>query len=154
MANVIKAIQFEEGFSETPYYCSEGYPTFGFGFRLGPKGTPLSYYQIRITRTLATIWLSGLISQAVEQMGKYELIKTAMGVCNDARKAVLISMAYQLGPSKLAQFKKTLTAIASQRWQEAHDEMLESKWAKQTDERAERHAKQMLSGDWSPAYKG
>lgn len=68
---------------------------------------------------------------------------------NDARKAVVLSMAFQMGVDGLMKFKTTLAHIHHQRWQEAHDSMLDSLWAKQTPARAKRHAEQMKTGEWN-----
>ena len=38
MSNITSLLQYEEGFREKPYVCSEGYPTVGTGIRIGPKG--------------------------------------------------------------------------------------------------------------------
>jgi lysozyme len=43
-------------------------------------------------------------------------------------------------------FKKALTAIRSGDWQEARDQMLDSRWAKQVPRRAEDLAGVMLLG--------
>jgi len=43
-------------------------------------------------------------------------------------------------------FKKALAAIRSGDWQEAHDQMLDSRWARQVPRRAEDLAKVMLRG--------
>lgn len=67
---------------------------------------------------------------------------------NDARQAVLIGMAYQLGLGGLVAFHNTLSAIQSSDWQRARDRMLNSVWAQQTPRRAGILAQQMLTGEW------
>lgn len=67
---------------------------------------------------------------------------------DDARKGVLINMAFQLGVEGLLQFKTMLTYIESGKYNEAADSMYQSLWAKQTPERCKRMAKQMRSGQW------
>ena len=151
--DIISLLNFEEGYSEKPYYCSAGYPTIGIGKRIGPKGAPLSNYQFTASRQLAAVWLSEELQQKVADMSTHANITAAMASCNDARKAILISMAYQMGADGLAKFANTLKAVAEQRWGDAANGMLNSSWAKQTPNRAKRHAKQMLTGEWSPEYK-
>ena len=151
--DIISLLNFEEGYSEKPYYCSAGYPTIGIGKRIGPKGAPLSNYQFTASRQLAAVWLSEELQQKVADMSTHANITAAMASCNDARKAILISMAYQMGADGLAKFANTLKAVAEQRWGDAANGMLNSAWAKQTPNRAKRHAKQMLTGEWSPEYK-
>ena len=151
--DIISLLNFEEGYSEKPYYCSAGYPTIGIGKRIGPKGAPLSQYQFTVSKQLAAVWLSEELQQKVADMSAHANITAAMAVCIFARKAILISMAYQMGADGLAKFANTLKAVAEQRWGDAANGMLNSSWAKQTPNRAKRHAKQMLTGEWSPEYK-
>ena len=82
-----------------------------------------------------------------------ERIAKAMNVLDEARTAVLVSMAYQMGVAGLAQFKNTLSLIEHKHFDDAAKAMLDSKWAKQTPNRAKRHAEQMRSGLWCPEYK-
>ena len=59
---------------------------------------------------------------------------------NDARKGVVIEMVYQMGPSRVGKFVKFRTACMQCKWDEAADEMLDSRWAEQTPARAKRLA--------------
>ena len=153
MSDIVKLLNFEEGWSGKPYYCSEGYPTIATGIRIGPKGAPLSLYEFTVSRTVGTVWLSELIQQKVADMSAHSNITAAMSTCNDARKSILISMAYQMGADGLAKFVNTLKAVTEKRWADAANGMLNSAWAKQTPNRAKRHAQQMLTGNWAAEYK-
>ncbi len=151
--DIISLLNREEGYSEKPYYCSAGYPTIGIGKRIGPKGAPLSQYQFTVSKQLAAVWLSEELQQKVADMSAHANITAAMVACNDARKAILISMAYQMGADGLAKFTNTLKAISEKRWSDAKSGMINSAWAKQTPNRANRHATQMLTGVWDQEYK-
>ena len=153
MPDIISLLNYEEGFSAKPYYCSAGYPTIGIGKRIGPKGAPLSQYQFTVSKQLAAVWLSEELQQKVADMSAHANITAAMVACNDARKAILLSMAYQMGADGLAKFTNTLKAISEKRWSDAKSGMMNSAWAKQTPNRANRHAIQMLRGEWHPEYK-
>lgn len=67
---------------------------------------------------------------------------------NDARKAVLMNMAFQLGMTGLMGFTKTLSLIEAGDYAQAADQMLRSKWASQTPNRASEMAEQMRTGQW------
>jgi lysozyme len=54
---------------------------------------------------------------------------------------VLIEMAYQLGINGLLKFKKTLEYCKAGKYSEMAEEMLKSKWAEQTPERAKELSK-------------
>lgn len=67
---------------------------------------------------------------------------------DEARKGVLINMAFQLGTGGLMKFKKALEFVRKGQYVAAANEMLASKWAEQTPARAERLARQMMIGQW------
>jgi lysozyme len=69
---------------------------------------------------------------------------------DDLRQDVLVNMSFNLGVGGLLGFPATLAAIKAGDWQTAHDEMLDSKWAKQVGARATRLADQMLTGEHQP----
>lgn len=152
--NLITMLSFEEGWREKPYLCSEGYPTVGFGFRIGPKGALLSQYQFTLPEEAGAAWLEAILTKTRSDMMQRPRISAAMEACsgNPAREAVLLSMAYQMGVAGLDGFKGTLASIAASRWDEAATGMLNSRWAKQTPSRAKRHAEQMRTGDWAKEY--
>ena len=67
---------------------------------------------------------------------------------NEARRTVILAMAFQMGVSGLLKFKATLRAIRSQDWETAGRGMRSSLWYRQTTARAERMAKVMEAGRW------
>lgn len=69
---------------------------------------------------------------------------------NEDRKAIILSMAYQMGIGKVFLFKRMIIAIKEGNWPEAKKEMLDSKWARQTSKRANRHAEVMVRGNFLP----
>lgn len=152
MTTIVDVIHFEEGWRSKPYLCSEGYPTVGYGFKIGPKGADIGMYQFTLPLDAGGLWLMSLIDQKLADMMRDNGISSALDACCDARKAVLVSMAYQMGVAGLAGFKNTLKAISEKRWTDAANGMLDSLWAKQTPGRAKRHAEQMRSGVWAKEY--
>lgn len=67
---------------------------------------------------------------------------------DDARKGVLLNMAFQMGVDGLLGFKNTLRMVEDADYMGAARNMLQSKWATQTPERAARMAEQMRTGKW------
>lgn len=67
---------------------------------------------------------------------------------DEARQGVLINMSFQLGVEGLLAFVNTLKLVAAGQYAEAARAMMQSKWARQTPERAERLARQMTTGEW------
>lgn len=152
IAQVVGVLAHEEGFDPKPYYCSEGYPTIGYGFKLGPKNTPLELYQFEVSQPVAKLWLEELIRKIMADMLRNPTIAAAWNNCTAPRKAVLVSMAYQMGVDGLASFSNALEATRVGNWTVAESELLDSKWHKQTPARAKRHAHQFLTGSWNSLY--
>jgi lysozyme len=68
-----------------------------------------------------------------------------------ARQGVLLNMSFQLGVDGLLGFKNTLAMVERGEYASAARNMLLSKWADQTPDRAKRMAEQMRSGQWQYA---
>ena len=67
---------------------------------------------------------------------------------DEARRGVLLNMAFQLGTAGLLEFSYTLGLVRDGKYAEASMQMLKSRWASQTPERAKRLAEQMKTGEW------
>lgn len=131
-------LRIEEGFRDKPYNCLEGYPTVGFGRVIGKKGDQLPNITVtlpdevqHLRRRIATI--DRMIPEIITQL-------------DEVRAAVIVSMAYQIGVVGLRKFRFFLQAVKEENWQLASDHMLDSRWAKQTPARADRHAEMMRTG--------
>lgn len=153
MSKIIQILNFEEGFREKPYIDTEGYPTVGTGFKIGPKGAALSNYQFTLPKEASDAWLDSLVETTHAEMMRSKSIRDANYQCSAPREDVLVSMAYQMGVAGLAGFKNTLAMIARGDFEGAANGMLNSKWAKQTPARAKRHAEVMRTGTYD-AYNG
>jgi lysozyme len=66
---------------------------------------------------------------------------------NDVRRAVIISMLFQLG--SLAGWPKFRKALADGDYDEAAEEGMNSAWAKQTPKRARRQMHMLRTGEWT-----
>lgn len=132
-----KIIAREEGFKPYCYLDHLGYQTIGHGILIDKrKGGG-------ITLDESEMILHNRIGKIEAQLEKN--LPWMVGL-DEVRRAVLVSMAYQMGVFGLLGFHATLAAIREQRWDDARDLMLQSKWAKQTPARAERHANAIKTG--------
>lgn len=159
MDQTVAILGYEEGYNPSPYIDTEGYPTAAGGIKIGPKGAPLSNYTFTVPREVGDLWQQTIVTSTQSTMRKYPTIASAMTQCNDARLAILTSMAYQMGvygaggTKGLISFVNTLRLITAGNFSGAATEMLNSTWAKQTPNRARRHAKVMRDGTLA-AYAG
>lgn len=148
MMNIAQVLEREEGCRESAYYCTSGYPTIGIGKRIGPKNAPLEMYDFTVSKSLAQAWLiDELIGIEQELYGLDWFINL-----NKDRKTIITSMAYQLGCNGLLKFKRMIAAIELEDWQGVAIEAIDSKWHKQTMERADRHIQVLLEGRLSDVY--
>lgn len=153
MSQIIPILNFEEGYVESPYLDTLGFPTVAGGIRIGPKGASLSNYTFRVPRKVGDVWKQVIVDEKVLDMNSRPAIYAALKQCNPARADVLYSMAYQMGVDGLAAFKNTLVMISNGNFSGAAEGMLNSLWAKQTPGRARRHAEVMRTGSYD-IYKG
>tara|TARA_Y100000034_G_scaffold40348_1_gene49729 strand:- start:739 stop:1155 length:417 start_codon:yes stop_codon:yes gene_type:complete len=132
---VIEQIKQHEGLKLKPYHCTSGKLTIGYGRNLEAKG---------VSKGEAESMLLSDIAEVEEKLVRAGLL---IGL-NDARKAVLINMAFQLGFNGLSKFRNMLAAVQSEQYVLAASEMLDSLWAKQTPNRAKELSEQMLTGEF------
>lgn len=128
MANYLRSA---EGFKPYAYKCTEGFWTIGYGHRC-EANTP------DITKEEANKILMLDVDKAYQEARK--LIK---GNHPESVEFVVVSMVFQIGPTGVSKFKKMLANINAHNYKEAAKEMRDSKWAKQTPQRAERLAATM-----------
>lgn len=152
--NVVGVLKIDEGFSPVPFIDTEGYPTIGNGIRIGPKHASLDMYQFEINEEVADAWLKDALNKKIEHCKAFKRVELALSACrnSEVRHSVILCMTYQLGAAGLNGFKKFLGAVIDHDWQLAHDEMLDSLWARQVPNRANRMAAMMLSNDWDSYY--
>tara|TARA_R110001599_G_scaffold331340_2_gene546057 strand:- start:262 stop:678 length:417 start_codon:yes stop_codon:yes gene_type:complete len=124
--DVAKQIKIDEGFVSTPYECTAGKITIGYGRNIEDNG---------ITREEAEILLSNDIKGTFcELEAKFDWFL----LMPYDKQAVLINMCFNLGLTRLLKFKKMLAALKVKDYKEASIQMLDSKWAEQVGERATR----------------
>ena len=141
----------EEGFSVIPYYDTEGYPTIGYGQKLSNiRYYPLS--DLRVTEEVAREQMNLVISSIYKTMDNNMHYKTEWRNLNNDRKAVIVSMIYQMGYVGVMKFEKMWAAIKHNKFKSAYVEMIDSLWFKQTPGRAERMGDIMLSGEVGKPY--
>ena len=127
--NTEEMIIRHEGFKSKPYKDTQGVWTIGHG---------LTYIREEESKYIVKIRISELRRKLKRHTWFNEL--------NYDRKSVIISMAYQLGVNGLMKFKKTIKFLTLKDFENASIEMLDSKWALQTPNRAAELANIIRSG--------
>jgi len=139
----------EEGLKLKPYLCSEGYVTIGVGTKLHcAKGMNCEEFPLEITEEVAFALATHDIGKSIKSLenSKYGAIYQKQ---DDNRKAILVSMVYQMGITGVLRFKKMWGALDKDNYPLAAEEMLDSLWSTQTPNRAMRHSEVVRTGDMS-----
>ena len=136
--DIVRAqLRIDEGEVPHAYPDSEGYWTIGVGRMIDKRlGGRLRPDEI-------ALMLENDIRDAEEDA---KTLFPGFLALSDARKAVLVNMAFNLGRDRLAAFQRFRGAVEAQEWERAAAEMLDSRWATQVGIRAQRLAKQMKEG--------
>jgi len=140
-ALAIKIIKKDEGFSAYPYHCSEGWLTWGYGEKISDiKYAPIP--TITTTKKQAEVFLNNRVDNIITQL-ETRFKRQWLNIGN-TRKAVLVSMVYQLGWTGFLGFRNMILAIEGGDFNTASREMLNSKAAKQVANRFRRNANMMV----------
>ena len=124
MKDLINRIKHHEGFRSKVYKCTEGYDTIGYGFAIK---------DLELDEDLAEEILIRKLEKLIKRVrAKFDWLDS---VPHEVQ-GVLVEMSYQMGLSNVSKFKKALHAMQMLQWKQAADEMLDSRWAKQTPNRA------------------
>jgi lysozyme len=129
-------LKADEGFRSKPYKDSVGKLTIGYGRNLDDvglsqgEGDTLLWNDINLALHTVQVnlpWIAQL---------------------SEARRGVLVNMAFNMGMATLLCFQKMLTAVKNGDFETAAKEMEESRWAQQVGARAQRLVLQMRTDRW------
>ena len=133
---VLDQIKKHEGLSLTPYKCSAGALTIGYGHNLDERGISEEAAELLLKQDAQIA-----LNQAKANVPCFKDL-------SEARKYVVVDMLFNLGLSRFMGFKKMLAALSAGKYKTAAKEMLSSKWATQVKRRAQFLAKIMETGKW------
>jgi|TARA_R100001510_G_scaffold52514_1_gene53287 lysozyme len=132
---LIDQLRLHEGVEKTVYDDSEGIPTIGVGRNLRDRG--LSDDEIDYL-------LSNDIDIVVRELDN---VMPWWKDLDEVRQRVLCDLVFNLGMPRFSGFKKSISYMKQQMWDQAADELLDSKWARQVGRRAERLSEMMRTGN-------
>lgn len=144
-----------EGYFRCVYKDPRGIPTIGVGFNLKKSGARMritnigaNYKKIlRKTECLTDSQIKDLfdddMAEAVQCARSW--LSKVWSILGSTRQSVIADMAFNLGCSRLKQFKRMKAAIEEQDYTKAAAEMRNSLWCRQVKTRCDRDIKCMQS---------
>ncbi|NQU44334.1 hypothetical protein HQ520_13675 [bacterium] len=150
MDRLVEMLKRHEGLCLTAYRDHLGHWTIGYGCRItGPAwvhaldaGAPFGIHEV-----LADALLTAHINIARNTARN---IYPDLGTYPEARRDVIVSLAYQLGSLRLARFVKMRQAILDSDWTQAAPELIDSQLHEQTPERVQELALMLETGEYIP----
>ena len=121
---LIERLKVSEGFRESVYKDILGIDTIGYGFAI--KDLVLSE---KISDMILKEKVEALIGRIENTFDWFVEMPPEV-------QSVIVECCYQLGLYGFSKFKKTIAHLKEKEFKQAADEMLDSKWAKQTPNRA------------------
>ena len=125
-SHLLKAVKLSEGFRDRVYKDTLGIDTIGYGFAIKDLVLDEDISEMILRRKL-----DSLIDRANK---RFKFLKDLPIKAQD----VIYEMCYQMGISGVSKFKKTLLYLENHEFKMASKEMLDSRWARQTPNRAKK----------------
>lgn len=139
LTEATEQLKIDEGFKDHAYQDHLGYWTIGYGRLIDKRrGGRIRPHE---GQYLLQNDIDEKLSELRNRISWFDNL-------DDPRKGVLLNMCFQLGVAGLLNFKNTLAKVEAGDYEGAATNMLKSKWAKQTPNRAHRLAEQMRTGRW------
>lgn len=148
---LIEQLRRHEGEELEPYQDTVGKWTVGIGRNFDDVG--FSTDELReligegISSQLSETLLENDIKVAQDELEKVFDAEVLDGL-DDARHNVLINMIFNMGRPRLSQFRMMIAAVNAGDWNEAADQMIDSRWYRQVGNRAVELVAQMRTGDY------
>lgn len=130
-------IKDDESFEDKARPCPAGFLTIGYGRNVDPNGGK------GITEAEAQVLLSNDITECDADLRK---VFAAWDTFSLRRKATLLNLRFQLGPSRFRVFRKMIAAIEKDDWELAAAELRDSHLMTQTPRRTSRRASELEQG--------
>lgn len=151
----------DEGIRVNVYWDTEGYPTIGIGHLIIHERTKnmtkinevLSKHvgrtvtNNRISQEECSQLFAKDVSTVRSEIRRSAKVYAVYSQLDSIRKMAIENMVFQMGVGGVAEFNKALAFMALKKWQDAHKEMLNSAWARQTPGRANRVARVIQFGN-------
>lgn len=127
------SIRGHEGLELKPYKCTADKTSIAYGRNLDDKG---------LTLEEAEYLLDNDVAECIQDLSTFSY----WNKLSERRRACLIDLRFCLGPGGYRQFRRMAAAIERDDYEEAAEQILDSRFAQQTGRRADNLALMMREG--------
>ena len=161
--NIFEMLRIDEGCKLDLYKDTEGYWTIGIG-QLITKNPSKDVARAELDKLMGRVCNGRITQHEAETLFNRSVEKARASVMRNAelkpvydsldevRRCALINMVFQMGEAGVAGFTNSLRLLQQKRWDEAAVNLAQSKWYKQTPNRAKRVISTFKTGTWK-AYE-
>ena len=161
--DIFGMLRIDEGYDSKIYKDTEGFWTIGIGHLLtrDPSldvakreldklvGRPCNG---QITKAEAEAIFAKDVDKATRGILGNAVLKPVYDVLDEVRRAALINMVFQMGVAGVAGFTNSMALLKAKNWEKAAVNLAQSKWYRQTPNRAKRVIETVRVGTWK-AYE-
>jgi len=137
--HLLEMLKRHEGVEKFAYRCSENKMTIGVGRNIDKHGG------LGLADDEIDYLLQNDIDRVVSELDNvYEWFSDLDTVRQDA----MVDISFNLGQTRLRDFKKALAAMAGGDWSEAADQFMDSRWSGQVGNRAKELTEMIRTGQY------
>lgn len=138
MSKLIEQLRIHEGVRSHAYKCSADMITVGVGRNIDENGG----------LGLSNDEIDYLLNNDIDRCRKELDIYSWFADLDEVRQDALINMCFNLGFTRLANFKNALSSMAVGAYSDAAEHFLDSRWARQVGKRSEDVAHMIRTGTY------
>lgn len=157
--DIFGMLRIDEGYDSKIYKDTEGFWTIGIGHLL-TRDPSLTVAKAeldklvgrscdgKITQAEAEAIFAKDVDKATRGVMANAVLKPVYDVLDGVRKAALINMVFQMGVAGVAGFTNSMALLKAKNWEKAAVNLAQSKWYRQTPNRAKRVIATFKTGTW------
>lgn len=161
--DIFGMLRIDEGYDNKLYKDTEGYWTIGIG-QLITKNPSKDVARDELNKLMGRNCDGQITQREAEELFNRSVEKARTGIVNNAslkpvydvldeiRRCALINMVFQMGVAGVVGFPKGMRLLKAKQWDAAAIELADSRWYKQTPNRAKRVIATFKTGTWK-AYE-
>lgn len=163
VSNIFEMLRYDEGCRLDIYKDTEGYWTTGIGHLL-TKDPRIVVAQKELDKIIGRSTMGRITQEEAEDLFALDVLQVEKGIQGNStlkpvydsldavRKDALKNMVFQMGVAGVAGFKNSLRYLQGKQWEVAAANLKQSRWFKQTPNRANRVIETFRTGTYN-AYK-